>query len=90
LIGNFELTSERRAVAEARDLDPELTHMKFVAHHESKGTRNVDWDSAWKFWCLNENSDHGNSTVKRRVAKTTAELEVDEAAQEARKNAAHC
>ena len=53
--------------------------MKFVAHHQSKGTRNVDWDAAWKLWCLNENGNHGNSTVKRRVARSMAELEAEEA-----------
>jgi hypothetical protein len=81
LIGNFELTSERRSVAVARKppLDPELTHARFVAFHASKGTRNVDWDQAWKLWCLKENGDRGNSTVKRRVAMSTAQLEALEA-----------
>jgi hypothetical protein len=79
LIGNFELTPERRAVAEARNLDADLTLHVFVAFHTSKGTRNVNWDQAWKSWCLRENGDHGSSTVKRRVARSLAELEAEQA-----------
>jgi hypothetical protein len=84
LIGNnFELTSERRDFAESRNLIPELTHEKFGAFHASKQTRNADWDAAWKLWCLNENADHGNSTVKRRPCRSLAEMEAEEAARNA-------
>jgi hypothetical protein len=90
LVGNFDLTPERIALAETRNLNPELTHIKFVAYYGGK--RNHDLDSAWRKWCATENGDHGSSTVKRRMAKTLAVLEAEEAAaqEEAAKNAAHC
>jgi hypothetical protein len=89
-ISTFDLTAERRAVAEARTppLDAELTHLRFVAFYQGRRIRNPD--GAWRKWCATENAKHGTNTVKRPVAKTLAVLEAEEAAREAETNAAHC
>lgn len=57
LPADFELTPERRQVAQAEGLDPERTFAKFTAHYRSVAGargRKADWDAAWTAWCLDE------------------------------------
>jgi hypothetical protein len=54
---NFELTAERRAVAEAEKLPADRTFASFVDYwHAASGAkaRKHDWDAAWRIWCRKE------------------------------------
>jgi hypothetical protein len=50
----FELTEDRRALADARGIDPVRTFEKFVLHFRSNGELLADWDARWARWCLDE------------------------------------
>lgn len=57
LPADFELTPERRQVAQAEGLDPDRVFQKFTAHYRSVAGargRKADWDAAWVAWCLDE------------------------------------
>jgi hypothetical protein len=41
--------------------DPIWLLEKFKDHHLSKGTRNVDWQAAWRMWCRREAEHDGNT-----------------------------
>jgi hypothetical protein len=61
---DFELTPERRLVAEAETLPAERTFAKFRDHWRSASgqkARKVDWDAAWRNWCRTEYDRGGNS-----------------------------
>lgn len=51
---DFELTPERRAIAETEKADPEREFAQFTDHFRAapgvKG-RKTDWDAAWRNWC---------------------------------------
>jgi hypothetical protein len=51
---DFELTPERRAIAEAEKADPEREFASFTDHFRAapgvKGRKN-DWDATWRNWC---------------------------------------
>jgi hypothetical protein len=54
---DFELTPQRRAVAEAEHLDPERTFAAFRDHWRAasgQSARKRDWDAAWRNWCRKE------------------------------------
>lgn len=51
---NFELTPERRAVAEAEKADPEREFAQFTDHWRATSgakARKHDWDATWRNWC---------------------------------------
>lgn len=54
---DFELTPERRAVAEAEQVPAERTFAKFCDYWRAvsgqKG-RKLDWDATWRNWCRRE------------------------------------
>jgi hypothetical protein len=51
---DFDLTPERRAIAEAEKADPEREFASFTDHFRAapgvKGRKN-DWDATWRNWC---------------------------------------
>jgi hypothetical protein len=54
---DFELTPERRQVAQKHGLEPARTHENFVNYWKSEGgqrARKVDWDATWAVWCSRE------------------------------------
>lgn len=54
---DFELTPERRIVAEAETLPADRTFAQFVDHWRSASgskARKVDWDATWRNWCRRE------------------------------------
>lgn len=54
---DFELTDERRAVAEAERLPADRTFAKFVDYWRSASgakARKIDWDATWRNWCRTE------------------------------------
>ena len=61
---DFELTKERRAVAEAERLPADRTFDKFVDYWRSASgarARKLDWDATWRNWCRTE-ADRARST----------------------------
>jgi hypothetical protein len=54
LPADFDLTPERRAIAEAEKADPEREFASFTDHFRAapgvKGRKN-DWDATWRNWC---------------------------------------
>jgi site-specific DNA-cytosine methylase len=51
---DFNLTPERRAVAEAEQIDAEREFTKFADHWRAAGganARKADWDATWRNWC---------------------------------------
>jgi len=61
---DFELTKERRAVAEAERLPADRTFAKFVDYWRSASgarARKLDWDATWRNWCRTE-ADRARST----------------------------
>lgn len=67
---DFELTSERRAVAEAEKLPAERTFAKFCNHWRSASgqrARKRDWDATWRNWCMTEIDRNGAGNGTRRV-----------------------
>lgn len=78
---NFELTPERRKVAEAHGLSPERVFAKFICHWRSASGRNarkLNWDEAWCKWCLDELDFRSNrgadqeAVAKRRIKDAQA------------------
>jgi hypothetical protein len=54
---DFDLTDERRAVAEAEKVPAERTFAKFCDHWlaaSGQSSRKLDWDAAWRNWCRTE------------------------------------
>ncbi len=54
---DFQLTQERRLVAEAERLPADRTFAKFVNYWRAASgakARKADWDATWKNWCMNE------------------------------------
>lgn len=54
LPSDFELTPERRAIAEAEKADPDREFANFVDHWRSASgarARKHDWDATWRIWC---------------------------------------
>ncbi len=41
------------AFAEQRGVDIGIEGPRFMNHHQAKGTLMLDWDAAWRTWCLN-------------------------------------
>lgn len=61
---DFELTKERRLVAEAERLPAERTFAKFVDYWRSASgarARKLDWDATWRNWCRTE-ADRARAT----------------------------
>jgi len=80
----FELTDERRAVAERDGVDADRTHRKFCDYWRSASGRTaakLDWDATWRNWCLTEAERSGgyraNGTGRRVPAKSTEEIETE-------------
>jgi len=75
---NFELTLERRLVAEAQRVDAERTFAKFCNHWWSRKACKPDWDAEWLEWCLREPDFSGRASVdpieaaKQRAESTKA------------------
>jgi hypothetical protein len=89
LPADFELTAERRRIAEVEHLDPERTFEKFCDHWKSAGGANArkrDWDATWRNWCRNEADRAGKATpggngTRKSVTKfeqMQAQLSTDE------------
>src|SRR5690606_13160625 len=66
---DFELTPERRAIAETEQLDPERTFAKFVDYWRSASgarARKHDWEATWRNWCRSE-ADRNRSAPRPRA-----------------------
>lgn len=50
----FSLTEKMRAYAEDKTpgVDADADFEKFMAHHQSKGSKFISWEKAWQTWCL--------------------------------------
>lgn len=62
---DFELTSERRAVAEKYGLNPDETFELFVDFWRAEGgqkARKEDWDATWRVWCRREQQFYRKGT----------------------------
>jgi hypothetical protein len=82
---DFELTTERKEFAIAQRVNPTRTFDKFVDHFRANGAASCNWDAAWRKWCRAEAEGYpGKGKPPRRVARSTAELEAEEAAQNAK------
>lgn len=66
---DFELTDERRLVAEAEKLPAERTFAKFVDYWRAASgskARKHDWDATWRNWCRTEaDRPRGNGVATR-------------------------
>ncbi len=54
LPSDFELTPQRRAVAEIEKADPDREFAQFTDHFRAASgakARKCDWDAAWRNWC---------------------------------------
>ena len=87
LPADFELTDERRAIAQKEGADPEREFEKFTDHWKASSGANArkhDWDATWRNWCRKalDMKPRANGAARRvyRDAPTTAELEAREAA----------
>lgn len=89
LPGDWTLTPERRAIAEAERVDPERTFAKFTNHWKSASgakARKVDWEATWRNWCMTENdrkplnggANHAATQPMR--LRTADEIEAEERA----------
>jgi hypothetical protein len=86
---DFELTAERRLVAEAERLPAERTFAKFCDHWKAASgakARKHDWDATWRNWCRTEVDRikpgfavAGTRTTTRKL-KTADEIEAEERA----------
>jgi len=85
----WELTPERKAIAETQKLDPERTFAKFTAYWEAASGRTAskrNWDAAWRYWCtteadrkpLNGSGTHASAAPIRY--RTAEEYEAEERA----------
>lgn len=75
---DFELTPERRRVAEAEHLDPERVFAKFCDYWRAESgarARKLDWDATWRNWCRTE-SDRMSGGPPRRSNYTSKRDEV--------------
>lgn len=86
LPADFELTDERRAIAQKEGADPEREFAKFSDYWKSASGANArkhDWDATWRNWCRKalDMKPRANGVARRvyRDAPTTAELEALEA-----------
>lgn len=84
---DFELTDERRLVAEAERLPAERTFAKFVDYWRAASgakARKYDWDATWRNWCRTEadfrsrGSNGSKEPRKTRFAELTEALDGDE------------
>lgn len=69
---DFELTDERRLVAEAETLPAERVFAKFVDYWlaaSGANARKHDWDATWRNWCRNEVDRGGGKGVAPRTTK---------------------
>ena len=67
---DFDLTPERRQVAEAERLDPGRTFAKFRDYWlaaSGANARKHDWDATWRNWCRRE-GDHAKANPKTAPA----------------------
>lgn len=63
----WELTDERRQVAESEQLDVERTFSNFRDYWQASDTRGAvkrDWDAAWRYWCRTQ-KDRMNGSHKQ-------------------------
>lgn len=86
LSGHFELTPERRAIAESEKVDPDREFAKFRDHWFSAGgqsSRKHDWDAAWRNWCRKAaDFSHTGGTKSKPFHRETAD-ELEELAKRA-------
>jgi len=84
---DFELTPERRAVAETEKADPEREFANFTDFWRAASgakARKHDWDATWRIWCRRSAEFKPVGTRKPfKAAPTTAELEAQELARAA-------
>jgi hypothetical protein len=72
---DFELTLERRKVAQAEHLDPERTFAKFCDHWRAASggkARKLDWDATWRNWCRNESDWRPNGKANGHAGEHEA------------------
>jgi hypothetical protein len=56
---DFELTDQRRKVAETEKIDPDRTFAAFTDHWRAAAganARKMDWDATWRNWCRRQDS----------------------------------
>lgn len=54
---DWQLTPERRQIAESENLDAERTFSKFTSYWQAASGRTAskrNWDAAWNYWCREE------------------------------------
>ena len=67
---DFELTPERRAVAEAEKVPAERTFETFCDYWRAEAgqkARKHDWDATWRNWCRRESSARGKANGSPRL-----------------------
>jgi len=79
---DFELTEERRLVAEAEKLPAERTFAKFVDYWRAASgakARKYDWDAAWRNWCRIEADFRSRGSNGPKEPRKTLFAELTEA-----------
>jgi hypothetical protein len=77
---DWNLTQERRRIAETEGADATRTFANFTDYWKSAGgqkARKHDWDAAWRIWCRREGDTRKTATAvrKTRYEEITGPLE---------------
>lgn len=60
---DFGLNPDRETYARSKGIaDPKTQMESFRAHHEAHGKTMLDWNAAWRTWCLNAKKFAGRNT----------------------------
>lgn len=74
---DFELTDERRKVAETEGIDPLRTFASFTDYWKAAGgqkARKHDWDATWRIWCR-RSADSGRQATAPKKTKFAQAME---------------
>ncbi len=63
---DFDLTPERRQVAQSFSLEPASTFAKFKDHYIGTGDERANWEAVWRNWCRREISPKSSGPDKSR------------------------
>lgn len=72
----FELTEERKKVAEAEGVNPSREFSKFVDYFRGASgakARKHDWDATWRNWCRSDFAQRSAGAVARSTWRPTEE-----------------
>lgn len=66
-LDEFELDADMIVFANERGVDPVEEFARFSDHHKAKGTRFVNWKSAWRTWVRRAPEFKGRSNGSRKL-----------------------